>query len=408
MSPQAISPQHSAAMVELRAHQRHAREVAGLGAPLFVEDQLARAMAAADAREAATRADPPWAYTGTARRLLASEQALWRRTRDVIARAAPGPDEDGRYFEMLARQAASVEMALCGELVDDDPPLGPPVPALKALCDRTLLGTLPTQQPGAYSRQHEGHYFAQVSAGLMDYAYQLTKVTVQAWPLKGRPQGARVTFSSIPEEIDAHIDAHPTLLEALRGVLERYLFQGVPRQRVSTPPPDVYLAPLEMLTQWNERFVVAHEYAHVWHAAKDVVYPQGGAQREELAADALAFRWLAMSGTHLDRVAPNMATQGAHFVITALEMLRQARDIARHGAVRTAVADGQHPVPEERLGILGECHRQWISAEDDDLSIRGSMVPVRTLHSLWERLQRSGATDGWKGRPLHPLWNDHP
>lgn len=405
-----LPPAHRAAVIELRMHQLHAREAAGLVAPLFTTDQLGRALAAADEREAATHVAPPWAYTRSAKRLLVPEQALWRRTREILQRSRPGPDEDGRYLEMLARQAASVEMALCNELVDrddDGPPLGPAEPALRALCQRTLLGTLPTQEPGAYSRQHEGHYFAQVSAGLMDFVYQLTKITVQAWPRKPAPKGSLVSFSSIPEEIDAHIDAHPELTRALHDVLRRYLFEGVPRQRDSSAPPDPYTVPLEMLTQWNERFVVAHEYAHVLHAAHDVVYPEGGAPAEELAADMLAFRWLALSGVHLDRVAPNMATQGAHFVITALEVLRQARDIVRHGAVQAARPDAAHPAPTQRLAVLNDCHRRWISAEDDDLSIRGAMVPVRTLHSLWAHLLREGAPAEWAGRPLHVMWRDH-
>lgn len=408
MSIDTLAPAHRAAIAELRAQQRHAREAVGLGAPLFREDQLGRALAAATAREAGTRVDPPWAITDSGKRLHAMEQVLWQRTRRILERTVPGPDEDGRILEMIARQAASVEMAMCGELVDGaDPPLGPPHPGMADLCSRLLLGTLPTQNPGASARAHGDFYFAQLSAGLLDYAYQVTKVTVQAWPEKPAPKGSMVSFGGRPEEIEAHLDSHPEVLDRLRLTLERYLFHGVPRERDAVPPPGHYAVPAAMITQWNERFVVAHEYAHVLHDAQDIVYPDGGRQGEEFGADVCAFRWLVRSGIHLDRVAPNMATQGAHFVITALEVLRQARDIVRHGQVQPWVADGEHPPPAQRLALLAECHRRWISAEDDDLSIVGALVPVRTLHTLWRRLQADARVAAWRGRTLHPLWDGH-
>jgi hypothetical protein len=68
-----------------------------------------------------------------------AEQERWRRTVDIMKRVQPGPLEDPSYLEMLARQAASVEMSLRGgELTSGFPP---ELLALGGFCSSGSVGS---------------------------------------------------------------------------------------------------------------------------------------------------------------------------------------------------------------------------------------------------------------------------
>lgn len=394
-------PGYEAAVAAMHKLQRQAREEVGLDRPLFADDPLVKALKHAKIRE--DEAVPEgallrcglWRYDG------ATEAARWARTRRILQRSSPGPDEDGRYLEMIARQAASVEMVLCGDHV------GTPQPAQEALCERLLLCTLPTQNLGAFADSHGSYHFVQISAGLIDFAYQATKATTLSWMPKTAAKNSLVSFSTRLEDVARVLDADPAPMHLLQHTVERYLFEGVARVRDSTLPPPLYHPPVAMLTSFNERFIVAHEIAHVLHQVHDVVYPGQAGVGEEFAADLLAFGWILEACGPLDRMAPNMATQGAFFVITALEILRQARDIARHGEVREDTGSEGHPPNAHRFAMLREAYLQIVSREDNDLSIEAALFSVRTLELLWKRLLESGRTQPWKGRALHRIWDGH-
>lgn len=396
--PRRRSPQHEAAIARMRERQRSVRMEAGLGRALFASDQLAAGLKRADARRRRSKVQGTWVRSGFYRYPLATEPLRWARTRRILRRSAPGPDEDGGYLELIARQAASVEMVLCGEHA------GEARPKAAQLCERMLLCTLPTQRPAAHQRGEGDYYFVEVNAGLIDFAYQATKAVVLAWKPVPPAPGALFAFRNEPGDIDEVLATGRAPLELLRRTLSRYLFEGVPRVPDSRAPAVNYQAPLGLITSSNERFVVGHEYAHVLHDVHDIAYPGQGAQAEEFGADLLSFGWLAESGDALDCLPPNMALQGAFFVITALEVLRQAQDIARFGQPRPDAGDGGHPPNHQRLAVLREAYLRQVSREDGDLSIRAALAPSRTLEQLWARLQADGVAAVWHGRPLHRIW----
>ena len=93
---------------------------------------------------------------------------------------SPGPDEDGDYLEMLARQAASVEMALCGQCGSK------PIVRSAEICSRVLLGTVPSNGSAAYSRAYRDFYFVLIEAGLIDFVRQLATAAILSWRPKPR------------------------------------------------------------------------------------------------------------------------------------------------------------------------------------------------------------------------------
>src|SRR5690554_360523 len=70
------------------------------------------ALARAARREQEASVDQGYVYASGFKYPLVMERLRWARTRDIIQRVAPGPYEDATYLEMLARQAASVEIIL--------------------------------------------------------------------------------------------------------------------------------------------------------------------------------------------------------------------------------------------------------------------------------------------------------
>lgn len=385
----------------LRDEQRLARERLGVMRSISSADVLAAALAHADRREHAGEVRGDHVRYAPFRYALATERQRWARTREVLQRVAPGPDEDGRQLEMVARQAASVEMVLrgdCGGAADR---------RLQALCDRLLLGTLPSFDLAASSRRHGDHYLVLVSAGLIDFTYQLAKATLLSWKPAASPRGG-VSFRCERDDVEAVLAETPVPLWLLRTTLEHYLFQGIPRAPKAPAAPAQIHPPLETLTAFNERFVIAHEIAHALHEHLDIVHSGLGARGEEFAADVWALRWT-MDGAHLlDDMAPNIAAQGAFFTLTVLDVLHQALDLARHGAVRTGARFAGHPPTEQRLATLREAYAEIVTRADGNLSVRAALLPAETLSLLWQRLLGDGSTSSWRNRRLHASWDERP
>jgi hypothetical protein len=389
----------AAARAALRDDQRLARERLGVTRPIASGDALAQALAHAERREHTGEVRGEHVRVGPFRYALATERQRWARTREIVQRVAPGRDEDARQLEMVARQAAAVEIVLRGECG------GAADPRLQALCDRLLLGTLPSFDLAASSRRHGDHYLVLVSAGLIDFTYQLAKATLLSWkPVASRPG----SFLCERADVEAMLEQTPLPLGLLRTTIEHYLFHGVPRAPDAPAPPPHIHPPLDTLTAFNERFVIAHEIAHALHEDLDIVHAGMGARGEEFAADVWALRWTMESAHLLDDMAPNVAAQGAFFTLTVLDVLHQALDLARHGEVRTGARFAGHPPTEQRLDTLREAYRELVTREDDNLSLRAALFPAETLSLMWQRLLGDGSTASWPRRRLHASWRERP
>ncbi len=75
--------------------------------------------------------------TGVFKYPATTEEARWARTREIIQRVAPRPYEDPRFFEMLCRHAASVELLLAGDVQSEKAGAGVP----RNLLTRILIGS---------------------------------------------------------------------------------------------------------------------------------------------------------------------------------------------------------------------------------------------------------------------------
>jgi hypothetical protein len=371
----------------------------GIVVPIGKGDTLQRALQRAEERESQSTVRGDLIYSPEFKYPVHTERLRWTRTRDIISRSSPGDDEDANYVEMIARQAASVEMILRGEHE------GSARNARNAeICDRVLLGTFPTINPDAFARRQDDFFFVLVSAGLIEFVYQASKAVVLSWKPTAPSGGAAVAFKGEPEDVEAVLAENPLPLSLLAMTLQEYLFNGLPRAIGYAPPPQNYQLPLLILTNFNERFIVAHEYGHTLHDALDMVHPGDSVITEEFAADILGFQLALQSGWVLDRMPPNFSTQGAYFVLTALDIIRKALDVVRYGEVREDRRFASHPPISHRLERLRQCYLQTISDREDSLSIRPALQPANTLELLWTRLLDEGMKEKWRGRNLHPIW----
>jgi hypothetical protein len=385
------------AIQELQRDQAQVRNRLGLAPKDISEGVLVEALAAAERREKAATIEDGRVRSFAFSYPLALEQKRWTRTRDIIHRVAPGLNEDPAYLEMVARQAASVEMILRREHTDA------PNARVSDLCDRVLIATMPSFSPSAVAVTVKDYFLVLLSAGLIDFVYQVAKVVVLSWKI-ARDESGRVSARGKPEDIDATIAANPRLTGHLMMTYANYIYKGVPRVG-GLPPPMLHRVPLTMLTNFNERFILAHEYSHTlfdsigFDAPDDL--PRHG---EELMADAMAFHLVAESGYVLDGVPPNMSLQGAFFVLSVLDTLRRALDIARHGEVGEDVGFASHPPLSQRYQYLVQRYKTEVSDEDGALSINAALIPSRSVMHLWSKIEEPLKAYRGIGMPLHGIW----
>ncbi|MCC7052478.1 MAG: hypothetical protein IT355_04370 [Gemmatimonadaceae bacterium] len=387
-----------AALESLRRQQQVGREKLGVYHALSRGDVLAQSLARADAREGAATAEDGWIYSNGMRFPEATERTRWARTRAIISRTQPGTDEDPKYLEMTARQLASIEMLLRADHTDA------PDARMAEICDRILLGTSPALVPDALARRVGDHFIVLVSFGLIDFCYQSAKASVLSWKPIPAPDGVAFSFRNEAAHVDEVLAADPSPLRLFQSTLEAFLFEGLPRAVSNAPPAANYQAPLGILTNANERFILAHEVGHTLHDALDIVPADGTAVAEELAVDDFAFYAVVESGHRFDALPPNFSAQGAYFVLTALEVIRQALDLARHGEVREDHGFVGHPPVARRLQALRQRYLATVSDRDDDLWIEPALSPARTLQQLWDRVIANGAAERWRGRTVHRIW----
>jgi hypothetical protein len=349
----------------------------------------------------------------------ALEELRWKRTRDIIERIVPGVDEEPVLLEMLARQAASVEIILRREYTSE------PSSKAAAILDRVVLGTVPnlTWEAETKSPERKSNYsIIIISTGLMSYLYQTAKAVVLSWPQVSAPPGATYSFGTQTTQIDQHLKTHPDAQELLYEVTSRYLFQGFPGPTESNIPPVPYTAPLAQLVTHAERFVIAHEYSHglfnKWESIEpESLEPIPGISlkwTKELLADSSAFSIAIVSARELERrLPPNVALQGGIFALSAHDLLRRAKDAFCYGHEQQDLGSESHPPTYRRIKQLQDLYRLTIAGPTTyttpngqrvDLSIEGALVPMKTLDLLWRRIEGRFVQARDEGRRLHPIW----
>jgi hypothetical protein len=396
----------------LRGCQASFRQLLGFAPKWSPQEVLNRSLEQAQKREEQSVRQGEFIREAGYKYPAGLEELRWQQTRDVIRRVAPGMDEDPVYLEMLARQAASVEIILCQK------DTGSPNPKAASLCERVLIGTTVQLDPEAWEHQHGDRFLVLLSYGLISFLYQAAKAVVLSWRLKKAPQGVSLSFGVGTEDILAVLEKNPYPLELLYKTLHGYLFKGYPRATLNDPPPPEYHPPLSLLTNFVERFVIAHEYGHAFSSMLDSKEPARTPWQKEFGADTFAFFATMESGAKLDLLPPNMALQGVLFSLSGLEMIYQALDIVRFGAVQKDMGSTTHPPIQQRKDLLKELYHQYVGDDEKDqpqeaesgqkgavsLDIEGALPPSNTLKLLWERIQPRFLEAYQQGSILHPIW----
>lgn len=301
---------------------------------------------------------------------------------------------------MVARQVASIEMVLCGEHIDAAR-AGP-----SQVCDRVLVGTIPAIDPGAYMTRYMNYRFLMVSVGLIEFMYQAAKAVVLSWLPTTPEKGTSVSFSFRLEDVETVLSQSEVPILLFEATLLSYLFRGMPRVTGYSPPPRLYQYPLLALTNFNERFVLAHEYGHAVRDASDIWLSDATSHDEEHAADLFAYRVCVESGATLDLMPPYLPTQAAAFVFAVFDLLRKSIDIIRYGEEREERAFASHPpLSARRLALQRYC-QELVNNGDDDTWSRPVSFPAMTLEFLWNRTRDQLIENHESGRQLHAIWKN--
>jgi hypothetical protein len=205
-----MPPMIEPAIDRLRKYQKIYRQRLGFSPSHTEEEILALALKHAIEREEKAIPKDDFIHEGVFKYPAGIEELRWQRTREIIRRVVPGTDENPIYLEMLARQAASLEIALCKQHT------GSPNPKALAVCDCILIGTIADLQPNAFEVcAGDDHFAVLLSYGLISFLYQAAKAIVLSWkPLKAR-SGSSVSFSWKTEDINGVIAKDPYPLELL-------------------------------------------------------------------------------------------------------------------------------------------------------------------------------------------------
>lgn len=381
---------------------RQANWASRSGAPP-TDDPIAVAQRRANERETNAVRDGAFIREGAFKYDATDEEDRWLRTRQIIERVSPGPFEDPRYLEMLARQAASIELAL------SPPRANPGIPP--EVWSRIIIGTTGEPRSEAYSAVVAGTVVLAISGGMMDFMYQSAKALALAWQAKPASDGATLSFSGRPEDTEAVLNSDPYPVRLFRDTLTSWLYRGRPTAPSSVIPPPDRQAPIQLLINGAERFVLAHEYGHaLLHHLKGAGLfspadsPNDSPWDKEFAADAFALMSVIESSAALDRLPPNMALQGAAMAMKTHEIFDVVFHMTSDGST-TPEESATHPPFFQRIALL---ERMYVELHPDPETARqdleGMLVPSRTLDQIWQRVRPELAEEFQVGRPLHPVW----
>ncbi|WP_158580747.1 ImmA/IrrE family metallo-endopeptidase [Cellulomonas rhizosphaerae] len=356
------------------------------------------ALARVDERERAAIPDGDDVRVEGFRFGAASERDRLERSRVIIDRIEPGPYEDGIKLEILARQAAPLELALLD--LETDRVTRPIARAL----DHVIIGTTGWQRHDAVTSKVGGGSAITFSDGMMTAYYQSAKAVVLAWPLVTGTDGLEYLSTRL-ELMAAGLDRDGAPVLQLEEVLGNWFYSGRPLPQRSVPPAsEQRRRGLTVLTACMERFVLAHEYVHAVFDQQGAPFPgeePASAIEREVRADLVAAQLVMGSASVWDRFAPNMSLQGALLAVRIHEVVQEALTIA--GRPEAAPSD-THPPLRDRLAMLVDLYREDVHQEGTDLDVRGMLYATQTLDELWSRARVPLGEWLTSDRPFHTTW----
>ncbi|MGU3643422.1 hypothetical protein ACLBXX_00520 [Microbacterium sp. C23T] len=331
---------------------------------------------------------------------LQSERERFARSRAVIERVSPGWAEDGHYLEILARQAASIEMLLDRHLRET----GQDAKAL----ERILVGTIAEPRSLAWTRAVENYAVIAVAAGMMTSYYQLAKAAVLSWQPIDPPPGSAVGLDPRPASVEKVLDRDPAGVETASACLISWLFEGEPHPNSTRAPEPKYRPHLAHLIDFSERFVLAHEYAHalidqfgytIAGIPPKVVSPQ----EKELRADIVGAWIVSESAALLDSVPPNIALSAA---VMAMKVHELVDDGLRVLGLEPPTSS-THPSFELRAKVVYDFYAAnyaQLIEQDPSLAPEAILPPARTLEQIWARVEPQIEDLAFTGLEPSDIW----
>lgn len=373
-SSQSSQNSDSAAIQLIKAEQKKLWGKVKFTPPYEEGEVIKLAYKAANEREAKAIFKGDDVFLGVFKFDVQLERLRWNRTRDLIFRANPSVYENPFMLEILARQAASIEIILRQEHTNTINKQN------SAQLDRLLLFTVPSKNFDAASGSIDDHHIVYLSSGLTSYLYMAAKSVVLSWkPIEAK--NSAVAFKATPEAIKQVLSEDPNVEQLLYKTLHTWIVDGYPQFETNNPPPLQYHPPLGMLITHAERFVIAHEYGHIFTRLLGVELRQKW--NVEYEADKFAYNMALTSASILDRLPPNISIQGAFFVLTAIDVMRKAITTVMCGYVPKDLGSKSHPPATHRLARLKRLFQEDIA----ESALEGAMVPSKTLNLLWERIE---------------------
>jgi len=406
--------------IALEIIQKRQRKLAqALGWQRFSDAAETSALEMCSMRENSSYIDSDYIRGNGFKYPVASEQLRWQHTREIIKRTNPGGYENPYYLNIIAREAAAIEMVLRNELNEASNE------RMATLTEHILLAS--TGEPFVTANAesisvatHQDFVLIFISSGLIQFLYQAAKAVVLSWKPKTPPPGRTSVFGCTPEDIEAVLAKDPYPVELLLGTLKAYFFEGFPRDPTSRKPKEYYELPLSLLINLAERFVIAHEYAHaLLHIPllrQDDVIPYLSATRKwdkEHQADVLAFWIVLSSAAQYDLLPPNIALQGPLFALQAIDILREAKHILLDGEIMIDHGSDTHPPTNLRIQLLKRWYQDLYqlegvnqTLEEVNQTLEGALVPSNTLHILWKHTIPK--LEAWRGSAqLHDIWKSN-
>lgn len=332
---------------------------------------------------------------------LESEKRRWDRTERIIRRVDPGKYEDANYLEMLARQAATVEL----QIIESDP-------NTEIHLGKILFGTIGQPRSEATTRLVGNVVVIELSAGLVTLMYQLAKAAVLASKLMDPHGDAAVSVNAKLDEVQRVLIDNPEPERIVYETIINYIYRGVPKPITSSIPDPEYHPPLTLLTMYAERSVIAHEYGHALTDFFNVIDFEDVDQQliskhwqREFRADIFSASMVGLSAANQDRVAPNIAFNGSLFAFKVHEILDQVVTLVHGKKLDSKWQSETHPPYEQRMKLVIDAYKDWFEDPEDPFTDhRGMLQWHPVIEVLWDRVRPKVIDEIASDRAVHPIW----
>jgi hypothetical protein len=289
---------------------------------------------------------------------------------------------------------------------------------IKVAPEWPLIATLPSCQVNAMAVRVPGcnEYVIFFESQLTTFTLLLSKVVVQAIPLREVDSAGSYNYSVKREDIIHHIEANEEVRRRFFELVWAYAAFGMPALAPQYILGSSYVELSDLLCESMELFAFGHEYSHIVFGHLDA--PEAARQRllnapadeivyswiQEHLADVLGVRLSCLAMMESRKVDAALSFWGADLFFSALELMDKAVSLLRHGDENVQQL-GSHPPSGERRAILraslpdflGEENARGAVALGEAVEFASARLwDVTRDHLLAARPPGGGAAPSWR------------